>query len=446
MATPTEVLSRGVSEEKNEDNNSDGESNTKLGSVHLMPSNNAIPFPWKLHRILGDAETQNFSDIISWVPTNNGFKVHKPKSFDTDIMPTYFNNTKYKSFQRQLNMWGFDRVGSGPFKGAYLHQYFVRGNPDLCERMHRTKIKGIHSKKLRKNRFQASHGSDVRSSHSSMMTMDSGMPCFPSPQDPHASFKAAAQKVADLERKKEEIQRKLEMVSNRANAAVASNALANMSGMIPRVSINSEMQIGQASTNNYRRNHDFFPLPGAGEGDSLMFGGQTFLFADNNQNQQQHHQSPRHRVARRYSLEPKGPESDEYVLTELEQGMHGNNTEEDFLMPTPLPPNMDVIKVTTKFPNSTPAPLVIGLDKPKRRFSFLSTPVENPLDRPYEIQPHQSLATNNSMMNRSIMNSFDNQNGMMMMNSNYENDFNRSTSNARDILLSTNPSNRISFN
>eukprot|EP00536_Pseudo-nitzschia_multiseries_P006795 jgi/Psemu1/193912/e_gw1.149.33.1 len=100
-------------------------------------SSATVPFPWKLHRILDDADAKGFNGVISWVPTNNGFKVHKPKVFDSDIMPKYFNHTKYKSFQRQLNMWGFDRVGSGPYKGAYLHRFFLRGKPELCDSMQR---------------------------------------------------------------------------------------------------------------------------------------------------------------------------------------------------------------------------------------------------------------------------------------------------------------------
>ena len=50
----------------------------------------AIPFPWKLRRILDDAEAQGFNEtIISWVPAQNGFKVHRTIVFDTKIIPNY---------------------------------------------------------------------------------------------------------------------------------------------------------------------------------------------------------------------------------------------------------------------------------------------------------------------------------------------------------------------
>lgn len=46
---------------------------------------------------------------------------------------TFFRKTRYKSFQRQLNLWGFVR-GNDPvykIKGTYSHPWFIRGRKDL---------------------------------------------------------------------------------------------------------------------------------------------------------------------------------------------------------------------------------------------------------------------------------------------------------------------------
>merc|ERR1712238_299550 len=80
-------------------------------------------------------------------------KVHKLQQFVDKIVPTYFKQTKYKSFQRQLYFYGFQRVSSslsssstmGSSKqkqmrgqqqqktvGSYRHPMFVRGNKTLC--------------------------------------------------------------------------------------------------------------------------------------------------------------------------------------------------------------------------------------------------------------------------------------------------------------------------
>jgi len=101
-------------------------------------------FPFKLHSILENAEKSNQEEIVSWLPSGKAFKIHKPKDFASNIMPSYFQQTKYRSFQRQLYIYGFDRVKdkSSDDYGAYYHKLFIRGESDLCLDMTRQKIKG----------------------------------------------------------------------------------------------------------------------------------------------------------------------------------------------------------------------------------------------------------------------------------------------------------------
>jgi HSF-type DNA-binding len=54
----------------------------------------------------------------------------------------FFNQSKYTSFQRQLNLYGFHRVSSGPDKNSYYHPLLLRGRPDLCRLLLRTRVKG----------------------------------------------------------------------------------------------------------------------------------------------------------------------------------------------------------------------------------------------------------------------------------------------------------------
>jgi hypothetical protein len=108
-----------------------------VGSVN--PS--CIPFPWKLHEMLDDAEKdEGFQSIISWLPDHeNAFRVHNAAAFVDLVIPKYFNQTKYKSFQRQVNIWGFCRIPRGRDKGGYVHPCFIRGKPSLCRQMVRQK-------------------------------------------------------------------------------------------------------------------------------------------------------------------------------------------------------------------------------------------------------------------------------------------------------------------
>jgi hypothetical protein len=121
--------------------------NMDPNDVSLPGVNASIPFPWKLHEMLAAADMEASATIVSWLPDESSFKVHNPEAFVKDIMPRYFNQTKYKSFQRQLNMWGFERILGGPAKGGYSHSSLVRGQPMLCRNMKRMKIKGTGVKR-----------------------------------------------------------------------------------------------------------------------------------------------------------------------------------------------------------------------------------------------------------------------------------------------------------
>jgi hypothetical protein len=97
-------------------------------------------FPMILHALLSDSETMGFQDIVCWMPGGQVFKIHDPDRFASDILPRYFNQTKYKSFQRQCNIYGFQRVHHGPHRGGYTHQFFIQGAPELVERVKRETV------------------------------------------------------------------------------------------------------------------------------------------------------------------------------------------------------------------------------------------------------------------------------------------------------------------
>jgi hypothetical protein len=64
-------------------------------------------------------------------------------------MPRYFAQTKYKSFTRQLNIYGFQRIidrESLDF-GAYHNKCFVRDQQELCRYITCQRIKGTGEKR-----------------------------------------------------------------------------------------------------------------------------------------------------------------------------------------------------------------------------------------------------------------------------------------------------------
>ena len=76
-------------------------------------------FPVVLHQLLEAADEQGYSDIISWQPHGRAFHVHDPKRFVAEVMPRYFRQTRFSSFQRQLSLYEFLRLSrQGPDHNA----------------------------------------------------------------------------------------------------------------------------------------------------------------------------------------------------------------------------------------------------------------------------------------------------------------------------------------
>ncbi|KAL7576376.1 hypothetical protein ACA910_018185 [Epithemia clementina (nom. ined.)] len=101
-----------------------------------------LAFPEKLFSMLVASERDGYEDVVSWKPHGRCFIIRKKDVFVTEIMPRFFHQTKLTSFQRQLNLYGFIRLTAGRDRGGYYHEYFIRGRPDLCRFMVRTRVKG----------------------------------------------------------------------------------------------------------------------------------------------------------------------------------------------------------------------------------------------------------------------------------------------------------------
>jgi len=95
----------------------------------------ASTFPAKLHAILSCLDLHH---IITWMPHGCAWRILKPKLFAETVMPKYFTHqSKYSSFTRQVNGWGFKRITHGPDRNSYYHKLFVRDMPHLTRRMTR---------------------------------------------------------------------------------------------------------------------------------------------------------------------------------------------------------------------------------------------------------------------------------------------------------------------
>jgi hypothetical protein len=89
-----------------------------------------------MYDMLEEAETKGHAHIISWCNGGRAFKIHKPDHM-IQILKGYFYQTKYKSFLRQLQSYGFIRVTKGEFRGMASHPLLIQGRRGLCVGMKR---------------------------------------------------------------------------------------------------------------------------------------------------------------------------------------------------------------------------------------------------------------------------------------------------------------------
>ena len=109
------------------------------------------PFPEKLHRLLVEVEAAGRADVISFVANGRAFAIHKADNFFKEIVPLYFRQSRLSSFKRQLNLYGFELINTGPARGGYYHELFVKVRPELCRRMRRVAVKVTPAPAARNN-------------------------------------------------------------------------------------------------------------------------------------------------------------------------------------------------------------------------------------------------------------------------------------------------------
>ena len=129
-------------------------------------------FPKRLYEMLENAERDGYAHVISWMPDGKSFKIHGDGN-ETDeqafveVLKRTFNQTRFKSFLRQLQLYGFDRTYKGPNRGECRHKLFVRGRRDL-----------LHKKSIDDFQRTANEGS-IRSPKPQMPEVASSMPMPP---------------------------------------------------------------------------------------------------------------------------------------------------------------------------------------------------------------------------------------------------------------------------
>lgn len=108
-------------------------------------------FPYKLYSLL-EAEASGDSSVVSWRTDGHSFVVHDIDAFTNDVAPRYFQSTKFRSFTRQLNIWGFKTTQLH----GWMHPHFIRGIVEDLGHIERIETKGIRTMTLNLSTKRAS--------------------------------------------------------------------------------------------------------------------------------------------------------------------------------------------------------------------------------------------------------------------------------------------------
>lgn len=120
-----------------------------------IAANNSVPeFLYQLTKML----TDDHRDIIEW--SNGKIEVHNPHKLESDILNKYFRHSKYASFQRQLNYFGFRKLAG---KGKMAPCSYVNENAthDLRSLL---RMKRKTSSTTKENKGEGDSTSDGKSS------------------------------------------------------------------------------------------------------------------------------------------------------------------------------------------------------------------------------------------------------------------------------------------
>jgi len=126
-----------VEEEREDDNVEDNGQAERQEEPDDVANLDESSFPFKLHRMLENAERDQYSHIVSWVNDGHAFMVYDQGAFVKEVLPNYFDQSKYESFRRQLNFYGFTRISRGPDRGVISHPCLIAGEKELCRELKR---------------------------------------------------------------------------------------------------------------------------------------------------------------------------------------------------------------------------------------------------------------------------------------------------------------------
>jgi heat shock transcription factor len=66
--------------------------------------------PTFIHKLLDILKDESNTEMVSWDAEGRSFSIHNLRHFENLVLPKYFRHSRFSSFVRQLNMYGFHKV------------------------------------------------------------------------------------------------------------------------------------------------------------------------------------------------------------------------------------------------------------------------------------------------------------------------------------------------
>ena len=160
-------------------------------------------FPYKLYAALED---ESSSGAIEWLDHGRAFRILDKDTFERKVLKAHFRAKKIRSFQRQLNLWGFCRVVVGPDIGAWWHPYLIRNHPENMKHISRVGV-GIQSQAANKERPHYSGSSDQYQMHAHLLQYSAHQFHRKLSADHYAQQDRYAQALQQLQPQRHQLQR-----------------------------------------------------------------------------------------------------------------------------------------------------------------------------------------------------------------------------------------------
>lgn len=137
------MMSRSLSRSASSSTTSSNESMNDQTIIYPRTGKRGVPqqFPRRLYKMLQCESSQSDSQdkLIEWSHSGKAFRISDVSRFSNEILSKYFRTSKFSSFQRNLNLYGFSKVRHGVDTDMYAHPSFLRGRSDLLSQLKKCK-------------------------------------------------------------------------------------------------------------------------------------------------------------------------------------------------------------------------------------------------------------------------------------------------------------------